>query len=147
MYLPRSRAPVTLVTANEPAGQPQGQGETVLIVEDNPDVKTVAIALLEQLNYRTIAVENAEAALSFLSNGAPVDLVFSDVMLPGDVDGLALAETIKGKYPNLPVLLKSGYAKALAGHHRVPILRKPYQVAALAQAVRSTLHSRAISKV
>ena len=84
MYLPRSRAPVTLVTANEPAGQPQDQGETVLIVEDNPDVKTVAIALLEQLNYRTIAVENAEAALSFLSNGAPVDLVFSDVMLPGD---------------------------------------------------------------
>jgi len=143
MYLPRSRAPVTLVTANEPIGQPQGQGEMVLIVEDNPDVKTVAIALLEQLNYRTIAVENAEAALSFLSDGTPVDLVFSDVMLPGDLDGLALAETIKRKYPNLPVLLTSGYARALAGHQRVPILRKPYQVSALAQAVRSTLHSRA----
>src|SRR5262245_10051449 len=144
LYLPRSRAAVTLVTANETAGQAQGQGETVLIVEDNPDVKAVAITLLEQLNYRTIAVENAEAALNFLSNGTQVDLVFSDVMLPGNLDGLALAEAIKRKYPNLPVLLTSGYAKALAGRHGVPILRKPYQVAALAEAVRSTLRSRAI---
>ena len=91
----------------------------------------------------SIAVENAEAALNFLSSGTQVDLVFSDVMLPGSLDGLALAEAIKNKYPNLPVLLTSGYAKALAGRHGVPILRKPYQVAALAEAVRSTLHSRA----
>ena len=142
LYLPHSHAPVTVVVPNETSGQSLGQGETVLIVEDNPDVKTVAITLLEQLNYRTIAVDNAVAALDFLANGTPVDLVFSDVMLPGDLDGLALAEAIKKKYPKLPVLLTSGYAKALAGRHGVLILRKPYQVAALAKAVRSTLSAR-----
>ncbi|MFZ1192156.1 MAG: response regulator [Pseudolabrys sp.] len=57
--------------------------EMILVVEDNPDVKTVATTLLEQLNYRTIAVESAKAALDFLAAGKPVDLVFSDVMLPG----------------------------------------------------------------
>ena len=57
----------------------------ILVVEDNPDVKTVATTLLEQLNYRTIAVESAKAALDFLAAGKPVDLVFSDVMLPGDL--------------------------------------------------------------
>ncbi|MGB9053459.1 MAG: response regulator [Pseudolabrys sp.] len=57
--------------------------EMILVVEDNPDVKTVATTLLEQLNYSTIAVESAKAALDFLAAGKPVDLVFSDVMLPG----------------------------------------------------------------
>ncbi|HVQ82334.1 MAG TPA: response regulator [Pseudolabrys sp.] len=74
----------------------------ILVVEDNPDVKTVATTLLEQLNYRTIAVESAKAALDFLAAGKPVDLVFSDVMLPGDLDGLGLARTIGKQYPHIP---------------------------------------------
>jgi DNA-binding NtrC family response regulator len=60
-------------------------------------------------------------------------------MLPGDLDGLALAQTISKQHPQLPVLLTSGYAKALTARHGLPILRKPYQIAALAEAVRSTL--------
>jgi PAS domain S-box-containing protein len=142
LYLPRSHDEVSSVVANESGGQSPGRGETILVVEDNPDVKAVAITLLEQLNYRTIAVDNARAALNFLSNGTPVDLVFSDVMLPGDLDGVALAEEINKKYPKVPVLLTSGYAKALTKRHGLPILRKPYQIAALANVVRSTLDSR-----
>ena len=95
--------------------------EMILVVEDNPDVKTVAATLLEQLNYRTIAVESAKAALDFLAAGKPVDLVFSDVMLPGDLDGLGLARTIGKQYPHIPVLLTSGCAKALSGQHGMPI--------------------------
>ena len=68
-----------------------------------------------------------------------VDLVFSDVMLPGDLDGLGLAKTIGKRYPRMPVLLTSGYAKALTGRHGLPILRKPYQISALAEAVRTRL--------
>ena len=112
------------------------------MVEDNEDVKTVAVALLEQLNYRTLAVGNAKAALDVLASDTSVDLVFSDVMLPGDIDGVALAKTVNDRHPQLPVLLTSGYATALIGRHGLPILRKPYQISALAEAVRTTLDTR-----
>ncbi|HMF24133.1 MAG TPA: PAS domain S-box protein [Pseudolabrys sp.] len=138
IYLPRSHEPVAVVVA-EPPRQLPGRGETILVVEDNPEVKAVAVTLLEQLNYRTVAVDDAKAALNFLSAGAPVDLVFTDVMLPGDVDGVALALAINKRHPQVPVLLTSGYAKALNARHGLPILRKPYQIGALAEAVRATL--------
>ena len=144
IYLPRSREPVTIAVA-EPHKQLPGRGETILVVEDNPEVKSVAVTLLEQLNYRTVAVDDAKAALNFLSAGAPVDLVFTDVMLPGDLDGVALAHTINRRHPRVPVLLTSGYAKALNARHGLPILRKPYQIGALAEAVRSTLDTGAIA--
>jgi PAS domain S-box-containing protein len=139
IHLPRSHGPVAVVVPPEPSNQSTGHGETILIVEDNPEVKSVAVTLLEQLNYRTVAVDNAKSALNLLATGTPVDLVFADVMLPGDLDGVALAQAISKKHPGVPVLLTSGYAKALAGRHGLPILRKPYQISALAEAVRSTL--------
>jgi PAS domain S-box-containing protein len=140
LYLPRSHAAVTAVIP-ETTTQSYGEGQTILVVEDNPDVKTVATTLLEQLNYRTVAVDDAKSALDFLAAGKSVDMVFSDVMLPGDFDGLGLAKTIGKRYPQIPVLLTSGYAKALSGQHGMPILRKPYQISALAEAVRSTLEA------
>jgi PAS domain S-box-containing protein len=140
LYLPRSHAAVTAVIP-ETTTQSYGEGQTILVVEDNPDVKTVATTLLEQLNYRTVAVDDAKSALDFLAAGKFVDMVFSDVMLPGDLDGLGLAKTIGKRYPQIPVLLTSGYAKALNGQHGMPILRKPYQISALAEAVRSTLEA------
>jgi CheY-like chemotaxis protein len=118
-----------------------GEREMILVVEDNPDVKNVAVALLEELNYRTQAVDNARAALDLLGAGMPVDLVFSDVVLPGELDGLALARAIKERHPRVPVLLTSGYSKALSGRHDLPILRKPYRISALAQAIRANLDS------
>jgi DNA-binding NtrC family response regulator len=63
-------------------------------------------------------------------------------MLPGDLDGVALAQAISKKHPRVPVLLTSGYAKALAARHGLPILRKPYQLSALAEAIHSTLDPR-----
>ena len=141
IYLPRSHAPIAIVSA-EATSQSAGRGETILVVEDNPDVKSVAVTLLEQLNYRTVAVDNAKSALNLLATGTPIDLVFTDVMLPGDLDGVALAQAIGKKHPRVPVLLTSGYAKALAARHGLPILRKPYQLSALAEAIRSTLDPR-----
>src|SRR5262249_2944097 len=81
-----------------------------------------------------------------LAAGKSVDMVFSDVMLPGDIDGLGLAKTIGKRYPQIPVLLTSGYAKALSGQHGMPILRKPYQISARAEAVRSTLEGAVTSR-
>ena len=104
-------------------------------------MKAVATAMLAQLDYRTIAVDSATAALKVLHSGQAIDLVFTDVMLTGDVDGVALAQTIRTRYPQLPIVLTSGYAKALAARHGLPILRKPYQLAALAQTIRDNLET------
>jgi PAS domain S-box-containing protein len=139
IYLPRSaERTADIVTAERPDLTP-GHGETVLVVEDNPEVKSVATAMLEQLNYRIIAVDSADGAFTVLRSGQPVDLVFTDVMLPGDLDGVALAQAIRSRHPSLPILLTSGYAKALGAQHGLPILRKPYQLATLSQAVRDNL--------
>jgi PAS domain S-box-containing protein len=142
IHLPRSHDAVTEVAPSEPAAHSPGHGETILVVEDNPEVKDVAVALLEQLNYRTRAVDTARAALDLLNAGTPVDLVFSDVMLPGDFDGLALARTLRERHPHIPVLLTSGYARALVGRHGLQILRKPYRISALGEAVRDALAGR-----
>jgi CheY-like chemotaxis protein len=146
LYLPRSLDPVAVVIPSSPSQQTTGHGETVLVVEDNPEVRAVAVTLLENLNYRTVAVDSAKSALQILAAGTQVDVVFSDIMLPGDLDGVALAEAVGKRYPRLPVLLTSGYAKALSGRHGLPILRKPYQIAALAEAIRTTLAGQAANE-
>ncbi len=94
--------------------------------------------MLEQLDYRTVAVESAAAALNVLKAGLPIDLVFTDVMLPGDIDGLELAQTIRGLSAAADRAYQR-YAKALGARHGLPILRKPYQLAALAQTIRDNL--------
>ena len=139
IYLPRSREPVSEVVVPDLPEPTPGNKQTILVVEDNPDVKSVATAMLEQLNYRTVAVETAAEALAALKAGTPVDLVFTDVMLPGNTDGVELAQTIRQLFPSVPVVLTSGYAKALGGRHGLPILRKPYQLSALARAIQNNL--------
>jgi len=142
LYLPRSHEPVGAVAPSEAPRYAPGNGERILVVEDNPDVKTVALNLLEQLNYRTEAVGTARAALDVLDAGKPIDLVFTDVMLPGDLDGLGLARLIRERHPGVPVVLTSGYAKALSERHGLPILRKPYRIAALGDILRANLDAR-----
>jgi PAS domain S-box-containing protein len=139
VYLPRSRDPVADIAITETGSGAEGRGECVLVVEDNPDVKTVAVSLLEQLKYRVHAVDSARAALDVVESGAAIDLVFSDVMLPGEMDGLELAKEVRARRPHLPVLLTSGYAEALTRSPGVPILRKPYRMSALADAIRGAL--------
>jgi PAS domain S-box-containing protein len=138
MYLPRSHRPVGEEPADDEAS-PAGR-ETVLLVEDNPDVQEVASMLLDQLGYRVICAQSPAIALQLLASGEAIDLVFSDVVMPGEVDGLRLAQRIRKEYPDIAVLLTSGYARAAntleAGF---PILRKPYQLATLARAVRGAL--------
>ena len=139
IYLPRSNQPISNVVVPEVTEATPGHRETILLVEDNPEVKAVAAAMLEQLNYRPVAVESAAQALAMLKSSQRFDLVFADVMLPGDTDGLALAQTIRTRFPHIPVVLTSGYAKALNARHGLPILRKPYELASLAQVIRENL--------
>jgi CheY-like chemotaxis protein len=108
---------------------------TVLLVEDNPEVASVSAALLEQLGYTVRRVANAEAALREIELDG-IDLVFSDIVMPGKMDGLGLAHHLKAIKPRLPILLASGYSDAaLNVRGDFPILRKPYEIHELSQAI------------
>ena len=142
IYLPRSRKPV------EPAApaqdeRPARRGEgTILVVEDNPGVAEVTVELLTQLGYRVVCADTAADALARLPDVA-ADLVFSDIVMPGAMDGLALAREIRARHPDVPVLLTSGYSD-LAPNADIEfrVLRKPFELSALETAVRESMRRR-----
>jgi PAS domain S-box-containing protein len=146
VYLPRTHAAFA-------APSPQDNGQyvsldrhTILVVEDNAEVRHVAVSLLEQLGYRTIEAEHAAAAIDLLAAGASVALVFSDVVLPGQTDGLALARIVAERYPSLPVVLTTGYTKVFETAPEFPVLRKPYQMSALGRVIQQSLNSPASTR-
>jgi PAS domain S-box-containing protein len=142
LYLPRSRhAPTGAEDDAAPIAAPRNA--SILVVEDNPEVAEVTAALLEQLGNRTRIVTSADAALKVLAEGEPPDLVLSDIVMAGELDGLGLARKIRVIHPDLPVLLATGYSSAaerLSGEF--PILAKPYQMNDLSQAVGALLERR-----
>jgi CheY-like chemotaxis protein len=129
--LPRSERPIEKADIEVSA---IGSG-TVLLVEDNPEVANASTALLEQLGYSVRWVSDADAALREVE-GDGIDLVFSDIVMPGKMDGLSLARAIKLKHPALPILLATGYSEAAQNARAdFPILRKPYQLHELSRAL------------
>jgi len=132
ILLPRRQAAPAAKRAK--VTQTDGSG-TVLLVEDNPDVATVSASLLEQLGYTVRRVADAEAALREIELDG-IDLVFSDIVMPGKMDGLGLARHLKAVRPGLPILLTSGYSDAAVNvRGDFPILRKPYEIHELSQAI------------
>jgi PAS domain S-box-containing protein len=118
---------------------------TVLLVEDNPDVAYASAGLLEQLGYSVRWACNAEKALVEIDRPG-IDLVFSDIVMSGTMDGLKLAHVIKQRRPALPILLTTGYSDAaLKARSEFPILTKPYQIHELSRALAqlSSLEGRA----
>jgi len=95
-------------------------------------------SLFEQLGYATIYRDSAEEALSLLEDGAKIDLVFSDIVMPGAIDGVGLAREIRSRYPNLPVFLTTGYSDAAqAAPPDLRILRKPFDTDTLRDFVQN----------
>jgi PAS domain S-box-containing protein len=110
---------------------------TVLLVEDNPDVATACSGLLEQLGYDVRWAADAEAAWREIDNEG-IDMVLSDVVMPGKRDGVDLARAIKAKHPDMPVLLTTGYTDAFREiGSDFQVLRKPYQLHELSRALAS----------
>jgi len=139
IYLPHSSAAIDPVREDDAMPFAAPAGATALIVEDNEDVRTVTVSLLEQLGYRTIPVENAAAALEALASSSDITVMFSDVVLPGEMDGLLLARSVKAHYPNIPIVLTTGYAKVFETGPEFPVLRKPYQIDALGRIIREAI--------
>lgn len=135
IYLPRdtSYSGASEDVAEESAG---GSG-TVLIVEDNPEVAAASAIILEELGYTVRCVSNAETALKDIESG-PVDLVLSDIVMPGKMDGLGLARALRNQHPRIPIILATGYSDAaLNVRNEFPILRKPYELQELSRAINA----------
>jgi PAS domain S-box-containing protein len=144
IYLPRSHA--VPVRSAEAVGEPRtvrAEG-TVLVVEDNAEVAEVTSSLVEQLGFRTVRSENAADALNRLQQGERVNLVLSDIVMPGAMNGIALAQVIARRYPDIPILLASGYSDMVqAAESRFVVLRKPFQLPMLEKAVRDAIERNA----
>lgn len=146
IHLPRAEPPVASVEAPEPIGEVKGCGN-VLVVEDDDDVREIASGMLRELGYVVFETDRGAKALTLVDSGAPIDLVFTDVIMPGDVSGIDLAREIKARHGHIPVLLTSGYtAQRFQSDHMnegLQILRKPYNRVGLSLAVKSAMgHAR-----
>ncbi|WP_260693311.1 ATP-binding protein [Rhizobium leguminosarum] len=114
----------------------------ILLVEDDDEVAALVAGMLDELGFEVVRAATAAAALGALANNRAVDLVFSDIMMPGGMNGVELAKEIRLRRKDLPILLTSGYseaAKQAAENQGIKILRKPYQLAELAEALRRTM--------
>jgi PAS domain S-box-containing protein len=144
LYLPRGTTTDVAPTA-ESEIVPQGAGgEIVLVVEDDEMVRGIAVDHLTALGYRTVAAVDAVAALALLESGIAVDLLFTDVVMPGGINGRELAERARVMRPGLKVLFTSGYTENAIVHQGrldagVLLLQKPYRRQALAAKIREAL--------
>ncbi|MCW5772792.1 MAG: PAS domain S-box protein [Rhodospirillaceae bacterium] len=147
LYLPRAAEEARSEPAADPVPlrAPSG-GASVLAVEDNPEVRGVAVALLAELGYRVIEAADAAEALAILERGAAIDLLFTDIVMPGGMSGLELAEAARRLRPGLAVLFTSGYAEGAlqpgAGALPRNLLRKPYRREELAARLGAALRGR-----
>ena len=117
----------------------RSQRPMVLIVDDSAEVAEVTSSLFEHLGYDTVYRDLAETALKLLAEGAEIDLVFSDIVMPGTIDGVGLASEVRSRYPHLPVMLTTGYSDAAqAAPPDLRILRKPFDTDALRDFIQDT---------
>ena len=141
IYLPRSLAELSEAEVSTPALE-ASQG-TVLVVEDSREVADVTSSLLEQIGFRVVRAENAGEALRHLQQGIEFDLVFSDIVMPGALDGLGLAQVCRERFPDVPILLTSGYSDAVeTAGAQFDILRKPFEISALEHAIELAIASQ-----
>lgn len=142
IYLPRWHGAVAAAEAPRPAGPlPRARdGEAVLVVEDEPDVRRLSVDTLRDLGYAVAEASDAGEALRWLSDQPAADLLFTDIVMPG-MNGLQLAEQARAAMPTLKVLYTTGYARDASAVENVPsaVLPKPFTIEQLARRVRQAL--------
>ncbi|HTH60802.1 MAG TPA: response regulator [Paraburkholderia sp.] len=146
LYFPRcedaeSSEPATCHTTTSTGGN-----ETVLVVEDDADVRLTVVDMLAQLGYTVLTAPNGDAALEFIHSDMPIDLLFTDVIMPGNVKSGELAKRAAAREPPVPVLFTSGHTRNEIFHHgkldaSVTLLSKPYRRDELALKVRNVIDS------
>ena len=148
LYFPRIHAALEKdsAEANRPAELPRGH-ECILIVEDNPEVRSTAADILSSLGYKLLEAANGHQALEQFMRHPEIALVFSDVMLPGGLLGTQLVQRLHERRPGLRILMTSGFSESgimsrgvLEG--TIELLQKPYKVDELARRVRALLDGK-----
>jgi PAS domain S-box-containing protein len=135
LYLPASRGEHEVVRK---ANGTSALGR-VLIVEDDDLVAEFAAGMLDELGFESIIAHSAKEALERLSSEGRPKLVFTDVVMPGGISGIELAERVRRRFPELPILLTTGYSEEVGGTHGFPVLQKPYELESLASALQKLL--------
>jgi CheY-like chemotaxis protein len=144
MYLPPGKTPTVVGDSVTPATI-EGGHETILVVEDDRLVRDYVLAQLHSLGYVTLQAANAAEALAIVAAGKPFDLLFTDVIMPGKMNGRQLADELQRTRPDLKVLYTSGYTENAIIHHGrldsgVLLLAKPYRKSDLARTIRKALN-------
>lgn len=144
LYFPRAFTKVETAAIATGGPTPLGNGEVILLVDDEPDFLKAAEAYLRDLGYRTFIAQRPAEALALLGEVGHIDLLFSDVVMPGPMDGVGLANRLLESQPDLKVLLTTGYASSLEGRdvtpHPFPVLSKPYGLSELGATIRRLLN-------
>ncbi|CRM18835.1 MULTISPECIES: ATP-binding protein [Pseudomonas] len=143
MYFPRSLGEECEDACDEPLPHVHGH-ETILVVEDNEDVRETVVELLEQAGYTVLTAEDGDRAMNMLQTGVQPELIFTDVVMPGRVKSTDLADWARAQTPAVAVLFTSGHTRdILSNNHllspEIHLLSKPYSPEALTQRVRSVL--------
>jgi CheY-like chemotaxis protein len=135
LYLPASRG----ATAGESRVNGGNALGRVLIVEDDTLVAELAADMLTELGFECTITHSAKEALERLAGGEKPKLIFSDIVMPGGISGIELARKVRDRFPELPILLTTGYSEQVGAAHGFPILQKPYEMDKLASALGSVL--------
>jgi len=144
IYLPRALDGEVSEADTLHAGMPTGDQEIILVVEDNAGIRDLAVRHLESLGYRTIQAADGVSALAIIKSGALIDLLFTDVVMPGGLDGRALAVEARQLRPELKILFTSGFTAAAASaaiedKFGSNLLSKPYRKSDLARRIKAML--------
>jgi CheY-like chemotaxis protein len=146
LYFPATESPEKETLAGEPVPKADAKGtETILVVEDDRDVRLVTVAMLNNLGYNVLEAEDGPSALSVLvENFKNIDLVFCDVIMPSGMSGFDLANELKRHYQDIKLLMTSGYPDKVIDRDGIDnaniiLLGKPYRKAELAEAVRAVI--------
>jgi CheY-like chemotaxis protein len=147
IYLPRAETTEADETRRQKVVQPPlAAGETILVVEDNPEVRLVTRSRLEQLGYKVLEAETGPAAIEALTSNQRINVVFSDVVLGGGMSGFDVARWVNQNKPGLKIVMTSGYPDQVLSSQdataaALKMLRKPYNLRELAECLRSSLAS------
>jgi nitrogen-specific signal transduction histidine kinase/ActR/RegA family two-component response regulator len=144
LYLPQAAGLVGPDKVTERGGDPERGGETILVVEDDPLVRQYVLTQIQSLGYSTLSASNGAEALAVIDSGKEIDLLFTDVIMPGNMNGRELAEAAIRRRPDMRVLYTSGYTEDAIIHHGrldagVLLLAKPYRRSDLATLIRAAL--------
>jgi len=135
LYLPASRG-ATAAESRINAATALGR---VLIVEDDTLVAELAAGMVSELGFEPVVAHSAKEALDRLTGGEKPKLIFTDIVMPGGISGIELARKVRDRFPELPVLLTTGYSEQVGGTHGFPVLQKPYELDSLAGALGKVL--------